>query len=388
MRRIYLDHAATSPLLPEAREAMLDCLVRFSANPSSTHLEGQRSKRLIDEAREHVADALGCLFGEICFTSGGTEAANLAIVGSALAAQASGRRRVVWSPSEHHCVLHTRPILEALGFEVAVVPTDRQARIDLGALAEAIDDQTCLVAAMHANNELGTIQDVRAIAELAHAAGALCFVDAVQTFLALDWSAASLGADLLSVSAHKIGGPMGVGALFVRSGTSLQPLIAGGAQERERRGGTENACGIVGFGAAVRVGKAKRPESFVAKRAARDAFLEHLHALAPNAFRVSADLIGPVLPGHAHLRFPGIRSETLLVALDRAGVACSAGAACSSGSLEPSHVLLACGYSPSEANEGVRFTFGDSTTVEDAQEAAVRVAETLGRIGSARSVKP
>jgi cysteine desulfurase len=340
-----------------------------AGNPSSLHAEGRRAKEAIDTARETVSDALGCAFGEVVFTSGGTEAANLAVLGVALANPDSTRNRVLLGAAEHHCVLHTQPILTRLGYRVETIPVDRYARIDEGRLRELLSDDVLLVSAMHANNELGTINDVRLIAKRAHAVGALLHVDAVQTFRALPWRISDLGADLVNVSAHKINGPKGAGALYVRAGVKPTPIAVGGGQEREMRAGTENVAALAGFAAAV-----KLPRGTVAP--ARDAFEAAVADLV--AFTVSADV--PRLPGHSHFRVPGLRAETLLILLDRMGLAASSGAACSSGAIEPSHVLLACGYSPAEAKEGIRFSFGHQATEDDAQEAARRLRAAIAQI--------
>ncbi|HVT13296.1 MAG TPA: cysteine desulfurase family protein [Fimbriimonadaceae bacterium] len=359
MRRIYLDHAATTPLVPEVREAMAPWLEREFGNPSSLHEEGRRARAAIDQARETLSGRLGCLFAEVLFTSSGTEAANLAIVGAALANEDSSRRRVLMGAAEHHCVLHTRPLLERLGYQVETIPVDQTARVRLDILEEMLGPDVLLVSVMHANNELGTMQPVEEVAILARRHGALYHCDAVQTFGFPD-------ADLVTYSAHKIYGPKGSGAIYIRAGTKVKPLAVGGGQEREMRAGTENVAGIVGFAAAVRA----LPSHF--DSAVRDAFLARL---ASAGFAPTVSDACETLAGHAHGRFPGIDAETMLIRLDRAGISASSGAACSSGSLEPSHVLLACGYSEKEAREGLRFTFGRSSPMEDAEEAAERVIE-------------
>lgn len=364
MNRIYLDHAATSPLFPAARESMERWL--DSGNPSTLYEEGRLARRAIDESRETLANALGCEFAELIFTSGGTESAALAIIGAALAALGGNRRRILISAAEHHCVLNTREHLGALGFEVEPVPVDRFARPQLDSVA----DDVLLVCAMHANNEIGSITDVASIAEIARRHGALVFSDCVQSFGKFGWRAGGLGVDLASVSAHKIGGPKGAGALFVKAGTKLKPLHAGGGQERELRAGTENVAAIAGFAAAVRA--CGWDDVTVAK--ARDRLLEGLRELG--AVPTLASEI-PTLSGHAHVRFPGVSAETLLIRLDREGVSAGSGAACSSGSIEPSHVLAACGYSASECREGIRFTLGAQTTLCEVEEAIARVATVL-----------
>ncbi|MFN3728987.1 MAG: cysteine desulfurase family protein [Fimbriimonadaceae bacterium] len=364
MKRIYLDHAATSPVTPEVRNAMRPWLESEHGNPSSLYAEGRRARAAIDASREAVATRLGCEFAEVTFTSGGTEAANLAVVGTALAAREGRRRRVLVSAIEHHCVLHAAESLAAFGYRVDKVPVDAAGRLDLDALGEMLGDDVLLVSLMHANNEIGRIQPVAQAAAMARDRGVLFHMDAVQTLGVLPVGLDLLGVDLLSVSAHKLGGPKAVGALAVRAGVRVSPLIVGGGQERERRAGTEHVAGIVGFGEAVRA-----PINPDRGRSARDAFLTRLSE-APFAVTASGD---DVLPGFAHGRFPGVPAETVLIALDRLGVAAGSGAACSSGSLEPSHVLLAMGLTPNEAKDGLRFTFGSQTTMDEAIEAAERV---------------
>ncbi len=381
-QRIYLDHAATTPLCAEARDAMAPWLDREFGNPSSLYEEGRRAKEAIDAAREVVSSALGCLFGEVVFTSSGTEAANLALIGGAVAHKGD-RRRVLLSAAEHHCVVNTRPMLERLGCSVELIPVDEFARPDSSPLNRAIGDDVLLVAAMHANNELGTVTDVSVVAEIAHESGALFLCDAVQTFPWLGderWTVNDLSADLLCISAHKIGGPKGVGALYIKSGTDVSALALGGGQEREMRAGTENVAAIVGFAAAVRA-SLDDPGQGSRKTRARNAFRRALiEQETPKLHLIPEDI--EVLPGHFHVRFEGVSAESLLILLDRMGVSASAGAACSSGSIEPSHVLLACGWGES-AGEGVRFTFGASTTEEVAIEAAARVAEASQSISRA-----
>ncbi len=368
MKRIYLDHAATSPLLPEAREAMARWL--DAGNPSSLYEEGRQAKAAIDEARETLSSALDCLFAEVVFTSGATEAASMAIIGTAFANKDASRDRVLMGAAEHHCTLHTRDFLERLGYLVELIPVDREARIDLNALQAMLDKNVLLTCAMHANNELGSFSDIAAISELCRSAGSLLFVDAVQSFSA---PTTMPDADLLSVSAHKIGGPKGAGALVVKAGTQLKPVIAGGGQERELRGGTENVAAIVGFAAAVRARRAPNQE-------ARDLFATNIQPAG--AIR---SVVSGCLPGHLHVRFPGLDGETVVIRLDREGIAASSGAACSSGSTEASHVLLACGYSQKEAREGVRFTFGVSTSLADAEEGATRVCHVIDGLRKAKS---
>lgn len=357
--RIDLDHAATTPLRPEARKAMLPWL-QHGGNPSSLHDEGRRAKAAIDLARERVAARMNCEFAEVVFTSGGTEACNLALVGRALANEEPRRSRILISAAEHACVWGAAPLLRRLGYAVEAIPVDRYARPRL----ERVDDDVLLVAAMAANNELGTITDTAPIAALCRAAGATFFCDAVQRPEPTD-------ADLVALAAHKLGGPRGAGALVVRSGTRIKPFVAGGAQERERRGGTEDTAAIVGFGAACAL---PTTEYASIKESFRSAIVD---CGLPIVESVSYDHNPQSLSSVLHLRFPGVEAETLLLALDRVGIAASAGAACASGAQEPSHVLLACGWTIQEAKEALRFSFGWTNTVDEAREAAGRIAEVL-----------
>ena len=387
--RIYLDYAATTPLRPEAKEAMEPWLAREYGNPSSLYLEGRRAKDAIDAAREVVSNALGCLFGEIVFTSSGTEACNLAMFGCAYGAVE--RRRFLVSKADHHAVVHTRHSIERLtsvtGLELVYEQflVDSYGRPDLEVLCRQTGGDTVLVAAMHANNELGTITYPAEIADIAHQYNASYFCDAVQTFPWCNgkrWTVDELGADLLAVSAHKLGGPKGVGALYVRSGTRIEPTMVGGGQEREMRAGTENVAAIVGFAAAVQA-SLKDTTQDERKRKARDTFRRALIEEDTPRLHLMPEM-PDMLPGHCHLRFEGVSAESLLILLDRLGVSASAGAACSSGSIEPSHVLLACGWSEKEASEGVRFTFGPQTSLQEAREAASRVAEAARNIAASR----
>lgn len=370
MTRIYLDNAATTPLLPEVVDAMLPWLRGGYGNPSSLYEEGRAAKAAIDQSREVFSELLGCLFGEIIFTSSGTEAANLGVIGGALSArEQNGSWEVILGAAEHHCVLHTRKFLELLGFKILIAPVDREARVNVEWLESHVKGETALVSVMHANNELGSFNDVVEIGKFCRKHAAFFHVDAVQTFPGC-WKVDDFEADLLTLAPHKFYGPKGVGLLYARGGVKPKPLAMGGGQEREVRAGTENVAGIVGAGVAARIlsedsGWRDRV------REVRDAFESRLG----DGF-VRSVTMGERLPGHCHVRFPGVDAEHILIRLDREGVSASSGAACSSGSLEPSHVLLASGYTEEETKEGLRFTFGRENTVEE----AVRAADTVNRV--------
>ena len=391
MDRIYLDHAATTPMLSEVAEAMQPWLNNEFGNPSSLYKEGRKAKEAIDAAREVISDSLGCLFGEILFTSGGTEAANTAILGTAFSNTDSKRNRILMGASEHHCVLYTEEVLTRLGYIVEKIPTNKYGLVELEKFSDMMGEDVLLVTVMHANNELGTINQIRQLADLAHEKCAIFHTDTVQTYMnplcgdEAFWKVADLGADIATVSAHKIYGPKGTGAIYLKAGIKIKPLVHGGGQEREMRGGTENLTGIVGFARAVEYLK-NHGSIWDTKFQAREAFLETLKNELESGYVVSVENFENTLPGHLHMRFPGISSESLLIVLDRMGVCASAGAACSSGSIEPSHVLLACGYQTCEAQEGMRFTFGIHNTIAESKEAASRVAEAVlkmrGRIKS------
>jgi cysteine desulfurase len=369
LSRIYLDHAATTPLHPRVVEAMSNAMSRFG-NPSSLHEDGRKAKDLIDQVREVVALELQALFAEVLFTGSGSESANMAIIGTALGNEDARRNQVLVSAGEHHCVLHCRPFLERLGYEVIEIPLDKEGFVDPDLLDSMMSDRVLLLSVMHANNEFGTIQWANTYGSIADRYGAIYHCDMVQTFMkGLGYVS---GAQLITVSAHKINGPKGVGAIFVRGGTKIKPVVVGGAQERELRAGTENLIGIAGFGEAVRV----RREGVPVVKTIRDTFEQKIIQNGAISTVVARDR----LDSHSHVRFENVDAETLLIRLDRMGVSASSGAACSSGSIEPSHVMLACGYSEKEAKEAVRFTFGLGNTLDEAELAASIVNEAVNAI--------
>jgi len=377
--RIYLDYAATTPLRPEVREAMEPYLTADGfGNPSSLHAHGQRAKRALDAARDTLAQALGAQFSEITFTSGGTEADNAALVGVLLA---RGRgSHLITTQIEHEAVGETARFLEKLGFGVTFLPVDTQGRISPQDVAGALTDRTALVSVMHANNEVGTIQPLREIADLVHARGAYLHTDAVQTFGQLPVHVHDLGADLLTVSAHKIYGPKGAGALYVRSGVPIEPLLHGGGQERERRAGTENVSAIVGFGEAVRRLLPEREAEAARLTSLRGLFLAALHQCLPGI--VLNGHPTERLPNNLNVSFPGLDAETLLLSLDRAGISASSGSACTSGSIEPSHVLTAMGLSDNRVQSAIRLTLGRGTTQEQVDCAVDILAGIVARLES------
>ncbi|MGH2401614.1 MAG: cysteine desulfurase family protein, partial [Candidatus Limnocylindria bacterium] len=357
---IYLDHAATSPLRPAVLEAMLPYLTEHGGNASSLHASGRRARQGIDEAREAVAEHIGAQPREIVFTAGGTEADNLAVKGAAWAATARGRH-VVTTAVEHKAVLNATAILERSGFEVTILPVDRDGRVDPIDVAAALTERTTLVSVMAANNEVGTLQPIGAIGEIVRGHGAKLHVDAVQFAAHLPIDVNAWQADLVSLSAHKLGGPQGVGALYVRRGTQMLPQMQGGSQERQRRAGTENVAGIVGFGAAVHLAAAEMAD------------VDRLRDLCGRLRDGLLAFDGVSLTGHAEDRLPnnvsvvidGVEGGDLVAALDLEGIETSTGSACTSGSTEPSHVLLAMGIEPHLAHGSLRLTIGPETSEAD-----------------------
>jgi len=376
---IYLDHAATTPLRPEALEAMLPLLTEDFGNPSSPHAYGRRARMALDEAHEVVAACLSAQPREIVFTSGGTEASNLAIKGAAWAGRAEGHR-IVTSAVEHDATLHAVGHLAKFGFEVVELPVDRYGRVDPDELAAAIDERTILVTIQMANNEVGTVQPLaELIAGVRRVAGrrVLFHVDAVQAapYLAIDTQA--LDADLISLGAHKFEGPKGSGVLWIRHGTALMAQTHGGGQERYRRAGTENVAGAVGLATAYRLTCDERADTVKRLRRLRDRLRDAVSAVP-----------GVEPTGHPRQRLPGHLSVIvrdadgpgIVVALDLEGIAASAGAACTTGSPEASHVLAAMGYPDEEARGALRFSLGRTTTEEEITRAVEVIPPILGRL--------
>jgi cysteine desulfurase len=363
---LYLDHAATTPLRPEVRDAMAPHLGERFGNPSGIHTTARRAKNSIEEARERIAALIGAANPlEIVFTGGGTEADNLAVIGAALGVPGG----VVTTAVEHAAVLESARFLGRIGHDVTIVPVDSDGCVSPESIASAVDDATAIVSVMMANNETGVIQDVAEVVRLVRSANdrTLVHTDAVQAFGSLPVDVHNHGPDLISVSAHKIGGPQGVGFLYVRDGVRLEPVIHGGGQELGRRSGTHNVAAIVGLAVAVESTVEGRYVYRERVAAARDRFERDLRSRV--AFTVTAGSANRLV-SHAHLRFPGISAETLLVRLDYAGVAAAAGAACHSGAIQESHVLAAMGIGATAAAESIRFSFGRDDDVTTGAEAA------------------
>ena len=388
-RVIYMDHAATTPVRPEVMEAMLPHFSDQFGNPSSLYALAQESRNAVDEARERVAGILGCRTSEVVFTSGGTESDNAAIKGAAGMFSQPGRH-VVTTAIEHHAVIHSCEQLERLGCEVTYISPDGDGIVDPSEVADAVRPETVLVSVMLANNEVGVIQDIATMSRLVREKAAaldisvLFHTDAVQAAGKLPLDVNSLGVDLLSLSAHKIHGPKGAGALYVRRGTPIEPILAGGGQERQRRSGTENVPGIVGFGLAFELADYERHDFNARCERLREEIVTGIRERVPDV----------VVNGHpdrrlsniAHLSFPGVEGEPVLLGLDFAGICASSGSACSSASLEPSHVLIAMGMDADLAVGSVRLSLGKDNTAADAEAVVEALPDVLERLRSMPSL--
>lgn len=383
MLRIYFDHNATTPVHPAVLEAMLPYLTAEFGNPSSAHRFGQRARQAIEGARESVAELIGARPSEIVFTSGGTEADNTAIfgvVGHALRRRAKSidaPLHLITTVIEHDAILNSCRALAGRGFSVTCVPVERNGIVSPETISAAIRPETVLISVMQANNEIGTLQPIEAVGRIAAEAGIRFHTDAVQAAGKVPVDVSRLGVDLLSLSAHKFGGPKGAGALFVRRGVEIDPVLYGGQNERGRRAGTENVAAVVGLGKACELVRADLTEASVRVSELRDRLENGLLARIPGA-RVNGDLQRRV-PNTSNLLLPGAESESLIIALDLAGLACSAGAACSSGAVEPSHVLTAIGLSPAEARASVRLSLGRTSTREEIDTALELIPVAVAR---------
>lgn len=376
---LYLDHAAATPLRAEARAAMEPFLDADFGNPSGVHRVSRRAKDAVEAAREQVAALLGARHPlDVVFTGGGTESVNLGVWGPLLAAGPG--RHLVTSAVEHEAVLAGVGPMRRLGFETTVVDVDGRGVIDPMEVADAVDERTVVVSVMAANNETGVVQPVAKVADAVRSArgGVLVHTDAVQAIVGGQADLGTLGADMLSLSGHKLGGPKGVGALLAPRSVALEPITHGGGQELGRRSGTHNVAGIAGLAAALTASLAEAGEFRHRVRDERDRFESALSRLVPDA---EVTGVGTErLVQHSHVRFPGVAAESLLIRLDAAGVAASSGSACQSGATKPSHVLLAMGMSEEAARQCVRFTFGHTTDRGDGERAAAIVASVVGAL--------
>ncbi len=379
--RVYFDYNATTPPAPEVVEAVTAATRDLYGNPSSVHHLGQQAKAAVDEARSAVARLLGADPSEIVLTSGGTESDNAALRGAAEALESSGKRHLIASAIEHEAVLQTVKALARRGWRTSIVPVDSSGIVSPDRVREVMSGDTALVSVMHANNEIGTIQPIADIARVAREGGALMHTDAVQSAGKIPVDVRRLGVDLLTVSAHKFNGPKGSGALFVKRGTRMQPLLTGGRHERNRRAGTENVAGIVGFGVAARLAGARMGLEAARVAALRDRLEEGILATVPGTLVNGGP---PRVPNTTNISFDRIEAESLLIALDLEGFAVSTGSACSSGALEPSHVLRAMGFTAHRTQNSLRFSLGLFSTdaeVDRALDAIPRVVHKLRGIG-------
>jgi cysteine desulfurase len=376
---IYLDSAATTAVRREVLEAMWPYLTGDFGNPSSHHTVGESAARALADARATVASWLGCRPGEVVFTSGGTEADNLAIKGMALANPRG--RHIVTTPIEHEAVLESVDYLRrAHGFELTFLGVDQTGLADAGELASVLREDTTLATVMYANNEVGTVQPIAELAAVSHAAGVPFHTDAVQAAGWLDVSAKTLGVDALSVSGHKIGAPKGIGALFVRGRIPLEPVLHGGGQERGRRSGTENVAGAVALATAARLAERDRVENAARAMAARDTFISAVLASVPDAELTGHPSLR--LPATASFVFPGTSGESVLLQLEERGVVSSSGSACAAGSDEASHVLVALGYPEQVAQTAVRFSWSADVTGEQLTPVAASVREAVAAVST------
>ncbi|KQY82551.1 cysteine desulfurase NifS [Paenibacillus sp. Root52] len=379
MQRIYLDHAASTPMHPQVAEAMMKVMTEQYGNASSIHAFGRDAKRVVSGSRDAVAKALGCLPDELVFTGGGTESDNLAIFGAVSARKDRGRH-VITTEIEHHAVLHTCQELERQGYEVTYLPVDQHGRINVDELRDAIRPDTILITIMFANNEVGTIQPIREIGEVARQHDIWFHTDAVQALGTQQISCHDLPVDLISFSAHKINGPQGVGALYVRRGVVLEARAHGGLQERQRRAGTENMAGIAGFAEALRLVSAEQQvryehdlqlRALLFQQLEEHVGAEHFHVNGHPEF---------TLPNIINISFPEVSTETMLMNLDMEGIAVASGSACTSGSLELSHVLKAMKLPEAFLHSAIRFSWGLGNTTEEIRITAEKIGTILGRL--------
>ncbi|MCU9592918.1 cysteine desulfurase [Caldibacillus thermolactis] len=378
MNKYYADYAATSPIHPDVVEEMTKVMHHIYGNPSSIHAYGREARKIIDEARNVIAKSIHANFNEIIFTSGGTEADNMALIGTAYANKDKGKH-IITTAIEHHAVLHTCEFLEQNGFEVTYLPVDKTGRVSVEDVKNALRDDTILVSVMFANNEVGTIQPIAEIGQLLSDHQAYFHTDAVQAYGLLPIDVKKMHIDLLSVSAHKINGPKGIGFLYENTGVRLQPYFYGGEQERKRRAGTENVPGIAGFKKAVEIIQKDRQKKYDFYEQLREKFIQRLKEESIN-FKINGSESN-YLPHIINVSFPGTDVEAFLVNLDLEGISASSGSACTAGSLEPSHVLRAMyGSESDELFNSIRFSFGLGVTLEDVEDIAKITAKVVKRL--------
>jgi len=379
MKSIYLDHAASTPVHPEVAQTMVEVMTGTHGNASSVHSFGRAAKRIVSNARDSIAARLGCYPNELVFTAGGTESDNMALFGTAEALQEQGRH-IITSQIEHHAVLHACKALESRGYEVTYLPVDSTGRVNPDDVQAAIRPDTILISIMFGNNEVGTLQPITEIGTIARDHGIVFHTDAVQALGAVPIHCSELPVDLISFSSHKINGPQGIGALYVRQGTKLEPLLHGGLQERKRRAGTENLAGIAGFGKAVELATDQLEARQAQLDGLRRLMIETLEQEAgADAFVINTPL-SHSLPHILNMSFPGVTSETMLMNLDMESIAAASGSACTSGSLEISHVLEAMKLPENVLHSAIRFSFGMGNTREEIERTAQKIATILKRV--------
>jgi cysteine desulfurase len=372
--RVYFDYNATTPLAPEVVEAVVRATREDFGNASSVHHFGQQAKAAIDDARSSVATLINADPSEVVFTSGGTESDNFSIRGAAAVLETTPRRHLIASAIEHEAVLNTFKALARHGWRTTLLPVDHTGIVSPDRLRDALTDDTALVSVMHANNEIGTVQPIAALARLAHERGALMHTDAVQSVGKIDVDVRALGIDLLSLSAHKFNGPKGAGVVWIKRGTRMQPILTGGKHERSRRAGTENVPAIVGMGVAARLATGKLDAEAVRLSALRDRLEDAVLARVPGT--VVNGTRSARVPNTSNISFDRVEAESLLIALDLEGIAVSTGSACSSGTLEPSHVLRAMGLPAHRTQNSLRFSLGLFSTEQEVD----RVVDVLPRL--------
>lgn len=378
LKQIYLDHAATTPMHPEVVTAMVSIFEETFGNPSSVHHFGRKARQVLDKARFVISKSIGASDKEIIFTGGGTEADNLAIIGTALANKHKGKH-IITTKMEHHASLHAAEYLEKHGFHVTYLPIDETGKVSIKDMEEALTDETILVSIMYVNNETGVIQPITEVGQLLKNHQAYFHTDAVQAYGLIEIDVHTLAVDFLTASAHKINGPKGVGFLYARNGTNFQSLQLGGEQERKRRAGTENTAAIYGLQRAVELMVAERPHRKVTYENYKKLFIEQLNEHGV-VFTINGDQWESV-PTIVNISFPGTNVETLLTNFDLAGVAASSGSACTAGSVEPSHVLAAMYGSGHECTmNSIRFSFGLANNEQDIKESAQRIADIIKRV--------
>jgi len=378
MDYVYLDHSATTPLAPQVLEAMMPHFVETYGNASSVHGLGRKARAVLEQSRETIAACISAKPDEVFFTSGGTESDNHVIKGVAASMRTSGRDHIIVSAMEHHAVLHPALALEKMGMRVDVLPVTTDGVADVVALDRLLSSSTGLVSVMHANNETGTIQPIREIADLAHKRGSLVHTDAVQSAGKIPVNVADLGVDLLSISAHKMYGPKGIGALYIRKGTVIAPFLEGGGQEQNRRAGTENVPLAVGFAKAFEIAAGMLESENARLTALRQSLVERLKRFKGILFNGNQQsVLLPVLSISFDSSKVNVDGEALIMGMDLRGIAVTSGSACASGTLEPSHVLMAMGKDEKTARATIRFSMGRSTTEGDLERAVAALKDVL-----------